>query len=95
MIDISLDTTLKLAEIVSILVGGTIVAYRLGRTTERLEAAMATQRDQIAELQHDVKEVNKLLIAVALQDQRLVQQDQRLNTLTSRLDAIGRREEKN
>lgn len=71
MMDISVDVALKIAEIVSIIAGGGVVAYRLGRTTERMEQSMELQRDQIVTLQDDVKELNKLLTEVALQKQRL------------------------
>jgi len=71
VIDVSIDTTLRIAEIVSVLVGGGVVAYRLGRTTQRMEASMDMQRLQIKELQADVKELNKLMMEVALQKQRL------------------------
>ena len=69
--DIPLDTALKIAEVISIIAGGGTVAYRLGRTTERMEQSMSMQRDHIATLQDDVKELNKLLTEVALQKQRL------------------------
>ncbi len=69
--DVSVDAILKVAEIVSIIAGGGTVAYRLGRTTERMEQAMLLQRAQITELQEDVKELNKVMTEVALQKQRL------------------------
>ena len=69
--DVSVDIALKVAEIVSIVAGGGTVAYRLGRTTERMEQAMAMQREQIISLKDDVKELNKLMTDVALQKQRL------------------------
>ena len=69
--DVSVDVALKIAEIVSIIAGGGVVAYRLGRTTERMEQSMVLQREQIEALQGDVKELSKLMVEVALQKQRL------------------------
>ena len=69
--DVSVDVALKIAEIVSIIAGGGVVAYRLGRTTERMEQSLVLQREQIEALQGDVKELSKLMVEVALQKQRL------------------------
>lgn len=83
-IEVSFDATLKIAEVITLLGGGGVLAYRLGRASQRLEAAMEMQRTQITELQQEVKEVGKVLTVVALQDQRL-------DMLTSRVDRIDQR----
>ncbi len=80
-IEISVDTTLKIAEVLSFLAGAGLVAFRVGRTTQRLEAAMELQRMQIADLQIEVKELRALMTKVALQDQRLNILDQRIDEL--------------
>lgn len=69
--DIPVETALRIAEILSILSGGGAVAYRLGRTTQRMEQAMETQRSELNELRGSVKELSRLMTEVALQKQRL------------------------
>lgn len=83
-IEIALDTSLKVAEIVSVLVGGGLVAYRLGRATQRMEAIMDNQRENIDKLQTDVTELNRAMVQVALQKERLDRHAQQLD----RLEAI-------
>lgn len=79
--DISVDTALKIAEVLSILTGGGMVAYRLGRTTQRIEAAMELQRTEISELQGEVKELRALMVQVALQKERLDRHSLQLDRL--------------
>lgn len=88
MFEVSVDTTLKIAEVLSILAGGGMVAYRLGRTTQRLEASMELQRNQISELQGEVKGLRALMTQVALQDQRL-------NILDRRIEEVRQMAERN
>jgi hypothetical protein len=88
MSDLPLDIVLKLAEIVSILAGGTVVAFRLGRTTQRVEAAMTQQGYEINSLRAEIKTLSKLITEVALQGQRLDMQDKRLDTLDRRYEEL-------
>lgn len=81
--DISVETVLKIAEVLSILGGGGVVAFRLGRTAQRMEASMDLQRAQISELQGEVKGLRSLMTQVALQDQRLTMMDHRIEELRS------------
>ena len=92
---ISLDSIFKLAEIVSILSGGSFVAFRLGRTSKNVETALAihaqafvSTRDDVIDLKKDVKELNAVLTSVALQGQRLDMISQQLNTLDKRYDEL-------
>lgn len=84
----SLDSILKLCEIGSILIGGGMVFYKLGRTTSAMEAAMALQAKEISELKEDVKVVGHLLTAVAVQDQRLDTMDKRWEVLDRRYEDL-------
>jgi TolA-binding protein len=88
MSEISLDIALKVAEIVSVLGGGTVVAFRLGRTTQRVEAAMTQQGYEINSLRDEIKTLSKLITEVALQGQRLDMQDKRLDTLDRRYEEL-------
>jgi hypothetical protein len=88
MSEIPLDIALKVAEIVSILAGGTVVAFRLGRTTQRVEAAMTQQGQEINSLRDEIKTLSKLITEVALQGQRLDMQDKRLDTLDRRYEEL-------
>lgn len=68
------ESVLKVLEIVSILGGGGTVAYRLGRTTERVEQTLANQNillaqqsDEIRALKDETKKWNEVLTQIALQ----------------------------
>lgn len=78
---ISLEAVLRIAEIVSILGGGGLVAFRLGRVTSRVEQAISGQGDQIKAMQGELKEFGKLMTTVALQGQRLDLLDARYEEL--------------
>lgn len=74
----SLDTALKFVEIISILGGGGAVAFRLGRATKSMDAAVERQtlileghRDDILELKTEIKKLNDVLTALAVQSGRL------------------------
>ena len=63
-----------IAQIVSILGGGGLVAYRLGRTSQRMESSIDLQKqlslqngEEIRELKSEVKALNALMTEVALQ----------------------------
>jgi hypothetical protein len=83
---LSPENLLKFAEIASILGGGFVVAFRLGRTTQRVEISLNTQGEQINMLQLDVRELNKLMTAVAVQATEL-------NSIRSRIDLMDERYE--
>lgn len=95
----SLDAALKVAEIVGItagliggLGGGGALFYRIGRMSERVEAAITGQADNIAALQTDVRELNKLMTSVAVQQQRLDTHDHRMDMVERLVDDIRRGE---
>ncbi len=65
-----------------------MVAFRLGRTTQRVEAAMTQQGHEINSLRDEIKTLSKLITEVALQGQRLDMQDKRLDTLDRRYEEL-------
>ena len=75
---VSIDTVLKIVEIGSVLGGGAVVAFRLGRTTARVEETLLAQNmilegqtDQVTELKNETKKVNDVLTKIAVQENRL------------------------
>ena len=68
---ISIDTAFKLIEIVSILGGGGLVAFRLGKNSQVVREAMRQQATEIAALKDEIKELSKLVTEVAVQSKRL------------------------
>lgn len=77
--DIQLNDALKIVEIVSILGGGGMVAYKLGRATSRFEESLKLQAEEIQELKEETKKMGAVLSVVAVQDNRLnrIEEDMR------------------
>ena len=74
----SIDNILKLSEIMSILAGGGLVAFKLGRTTTRVEATLEmqnailrTQSSEITELKLETKKLGDVLTQIAVQSVRI------------------------
>ena len=74
----SLDNFLRVCEILSILGGGALVAFRLGRTTSRVEASLERQNEiltkqssEISELKKETKKLGDVLTAIAVQGTRI------------------------
>ena len=78
---VSLDTIFKLIEIVSILGGGGLVAFRLGKNSQVVREAMRQQAAEIASLKDEIKELSKLVTEVAVQSKRLDMLEQRYEEL--------------
>jgi hypothetical protein len=78
---VSVDTALKLIEIVSILGGGGLVAFRLGKNSQVVREAMRQQASEIAALKDEIKELSKLVTEVAVQSKRLDMLEQRYEEL--------------
>jgi hypothetical protein len=86
--DMSLDTVLRVIEIISIIGGGGLVAFKLGRSTEKMQASIEVQTisakrqsDDIADLKHEIKQLGAILTKLALQEQRLDMLDKRYEEL--------------
>ncbi len=77
----SVDTAFKLVEIVSILAGGGMVAFRLGKNSQVVREAMRQQASEIAALKDEIKELSKLVTEVAVQSKRLDILEQRYEEL--------------
>ncbi len=74
----TLDNFLKVAEIISILAGGGLVAFKLGRTTSRVEATLEMQNNilriqssEITELKIETKKLGDVLTQIAVQATRI------------------------
>ena len=85
---ISLDTILKIVEIASVLGGGGMVSYKLGKNTSRVEATLIAQNKDVSELKEDIKQLNKLMTTVAVQNQRLDAISSQISTLDRRYDEL-------
>ncbi len=78
MADIPLESILKVLEIFSIVGGGAVVAFRLGRTTQKVEEAIATQNilmkeqaSDITDLKFETKKLSEVVTQLAVQHTRL------------------------
>jgi hypothetical protein len=76
--DLSLETMLRIGEILSILGGGGVVAFRIGRSTSRVEGVIKAQalvstqhRDDIFELKTEIRKLNDVLQTLAAQQERM------------------------
>jgi hypothetical protein len=78
---VSIDTAFKLIEIVSMLGGGGLVAFRLGKNSQVVREAMRQQAAEIAMLKDEIKELSKLVTEVAVQSKRLDILEQRYEEL--------------
>lgn len=81
--EFSLQDVLQLAEILSILSGGGLVAFKLGRTTTSVEMTLKQQNDvlmlqskEISELKTETKRLGDVLTAIAVQQTRLERLEQ-------------------
>jgi hypothetical protein len=81
MIDPNLDTVLRVAEIFSIIGGGGLVAFRLGRSTAQMHEATLRQSAEIEDLKVEIKQLGAILTKLAVQEERL-------NTLTRWYDEL-------
>lgn len=85
-VQLNVQILLQVLQIVAIVGGGGVVAFRLGRVTQRVEMSLDTQNKAISGLQDDVKELNRVVTSVALQGQRI-------DTLGARIDLLDKRYE--
>jgi hypothetical protein len=86
------DTTLKSLEILSIVAGVGVILYRLGQTTQRFEMIGSQQATEISKLAAGQQRIEELMTRVAVQTQRLDNQDQRLVAMERRWDEVRRGE---
>ena len=88
MPDLSLDSFLKIGEITAIVGSAAAALIAVGRSTSRVELRITRQSDDITDLKNDVKELNKLMTAVALQSQRMDMLNERINMMDRRYDEL-------
>ena len=96
-IALGLADLLRLGELLGVLGGGAIFLVKMGRSfqemkqgQDRVEQKVDSQQTEMSELKEDIKTLNKLLVDVAIQKQRLDSQDQQLRILDQRYDELRR-----
>lgn len=78
---LSFDTTVKLVEIASILIGGGMVAGGIRANSRAVKEAMALQEKRLEALENDVKALNRVITEVAVQNSRIHFLEQRVEEL--------------
>ena len=87
-VGLTLDTTLRLAELVTLVGGGVVIVFRMGRMTERFELIGQRQADEISELKRAVGRFGDVLTDLAVQKNRLDGQAERINLLDRRYEEL-------
>lgn len=78
---VTIEWSLRLAEI-AVIIGGTFtLAIKIGRAVERFELVGRQQGDEIKELKDDIRILNNLVTQIAVQDTRLNMIDARVEEL--------------
>lgn len=88
----SIDTILKVVEIVSILGGGGIVFFKMGRVTSRVETLLAQSAIEITALKLSVQSMGEVITKVAVQSERLDNQAKRIENTERHIDELRRGE---
>jgi hypothetical protein len=78
---IDLNTALQIIQIVSVVGGGGLVAFRLGQATQLQAATNRLHSEEIAELKAAMKDFAKVVTELAVQGNRLDMLDQRYEEL--------------
>jgi hypothetical protein len=88
---------LHILEICAILGGGVGVAFRLGKTTERIETAIIAQAKnaerqgvEMVELRTEIKKLNDVLTTLAVQETRLDMHDKWIDELRRGVGLISK-----
>lgn len=84
-----LETTLKVAEIGSIVASAIVLFFKLGRATERFELIGKQQAKEISELKNNFEKFGGILIEMALQKERMDNQGVRFNLIEQRLHEMA------
>ncbi len=77
----TLGNVLSVVQILSILFGGGLVAFRLGRTTATMQTSLAGQNLAIDDLKAEIKKLGDVLTKLAVQEQRLNMLDKHIDEL--------------
>lgn len=99
--NVSLDTLLRLLEIVSLVGGGIFIAFKFGRATARIELSIVTQKELSdaqnkaiekwqGEMKEEIKKIGDILGELAVQAERMRGQDERLNMLRRDMEDLRR-----
>ncbi len=84
----TVETALRLFEILSIIGGGAIVLFRLGRAIEKVEQVGQQQGVEITALKDGVKQLADIMIKQALTNQRLDNLGERMNRQDKQIDEM-------
>lgn len=91
----ALDFALKLATLISLVGGGGIIIYKMGRLTQKFELIGEQQSKEISELKVGVSKMEGVLVSLANQsgrvdrvEDRVALQGQRIDELTKRFNAV-------
>lgn len=87
-----LETALRIFEIGSILGGGAVILFKLGRAIERFEGVGKIQGGQINEMKESIKSLADLMTKQALASQRMDNFGDRMNRQDKLLDDLRRGE---
>lgn len=85
---VSLDTAVRIIEIVSFVGAGLGIIFKMGKMTERFELIGKQQAKEITELKTEVKALSNVMTLVAVQKERLDSQAERLNLLDQRYEDL-------
>jgi hypothetical protein len=91
----SLEVILRIGEILSILGGGVLVAFKLGRSTQSMEAAIGAQalsavqqKDEISQLKIEVRKLSDIMTHIAVQNTRMDTMAERVTMLDQRFEEL-------
>lgn len=79
--ELPLNDVLKIVEVVSIIGGGAVVVFKLGKAINRFEETAKMQGEQIDELKEETKKMGAVLTTLAVQDSRLDRMETDLHEL--------------
>ena len=86
-----LDLVIKAATLISIVVGGGVTLFRMGRMAQKFEEIGKQQSKEISELKLGMSKVEGVLIALADQSGRIDRVEDRVALQGQRLDGVSAR----
>lgn len=91
-----IDTVVRVIEGLGVICGGGFIIFKLGRVSQKFESSVARQEEiatgqaaEIGELRVEIKGLGKVMTEMALQQQRINNIGERMNTYDKRLDELA------